>query len=73
MNHHKRHDILGDCMNLAIHWVEDMAIDVPHMLSRKLHFALKDSKMKRVKFSYLDTLQKNIDSMSTQCCRVKIY
>ena len=36
MNHHKRHDILGDCMKLPIHWVEDMAIDVPHLLARKL-------------------------------------
>ena len=52
MNHHKRNDILGDCMKMAIHWVEDMAIDVPHLLSRKLHSALQDSKMKRVQFSY---------------------
>ena len=61
MNHHKRHDISGDCMKLAIHWVEDMAIDVPHLLARKLHSALQDSKMKRVKFSYPDTLQTIID------------
>ena len=61
MNHHKRHDILGDCIKLAIHWVEDMAIDVPHLLARKLHSTLQDSKMKRVKFSYPRTLQKIID------------
>ncbi len=36
MNHHKWHDISGDCMKLAIQWVEDMAIDVPHLLARKL-------------------------------------
>ena len=48
-------------MKLAIHWVEDMAIDVPHLLARKLHSALQDSKMKRVKFSYLGTLQNIID------------
>ena len=31
MNHHKQ-DISGDCMKLVIHWVEDLAIDVPHLL-----------------------------------------
>ena len=56
MNHHKQNDISGDCMKLAIHWVEYMAIDVPHLLARKLHSTLQDSKMKRVKFSYPDTL-----------------
>ena len=61
MNHHKRHDILGDCMKLAIHQVKDMAIDVPHLLARKLHFAFQDSQMKRVNFSYPGTLQKIID------------
>ena len=40
MNHHRWHDISGDCMKLAIHWVEDMAIDVPHLLARKLHSTL---------------------------------
>ena len=58
MNHHKRHDILGDCMKLAIQWVEDMAIHVHPLLARKLHYALQDIKMTRVKFSYLGTLQK---------------
>ena len=48
-------------MKLEIHWVEDMAIDVPHLLEKKMHFALQESKMKRVKFSYPDTLQKIID------------
>ena len=38
-----------------------MAIDVPHLSARKLYSALQDSKMKRVKFSYSSTLQKNID------------
>ena len=47
-------------MKLAIPWVEDMAIDVPHLLARKFHSALQDSKMKRVKFSYSGTLQKII-------------
>ena len=60
MNHHMWHDILGDCMKLAIQWVEYMAINVPHLLVRKLHYALQDSKMKRFKFSDPSTLQKNI-------------
>ena len=61
MNHHKRHDISGDCMKLAIHWVEYMAIYVPHLLARKLHSTLQESKMKRFNFSYRDRLQKIID------------
>ena len=39
MNHHKQ-DISGDYMKLVIHWVEDLAIDVPHLLAKKLDFAL---------------------------------
>ena len=38
-----------------------MAIDVPHLLARKLHSALQYNKMKRVKFNYPGTLQKIID------------
>jgi hypothetical protein len=60
MNHHKQY-ISGDCMKLVIHWVEDLAIYVPHLLAKKMHFALQESKMKRVKFSYPSTLQKMID------------
>ena len=56
MNHHKQHDILDDCMKLAIHQVEEMAIDFPHLLARKLHSTLQDSKIKRVKFNYPGTL-----------------
>ena len=39
MNHHKQ-DISGECMKLVIHWVENLAIDDPHLLEKKLHFAL---------------------------------
>ena len=60
MNHHNQ-DISGDCMKLVIHWVEYLAIDVPHLLEKKLHFALQERKMKRVMFSYLGTIQKIID------------
>lgn len=35
MNHHKN-DFLGDRMKLVIHLVEDMAVDVPHLLAKKL-------------------------------------
>ena len=31
MNHHKQ-DNSADCMKLVIHWVEDLSIDVPHLL-----------------------------------------
>ena len=60
LNHHKQ-DISGDCMKLVIHWVEDLAIHVPHLLEKKMHFALQESKMKRVKFGYPGTLQTIID------------
>ena len=39
MNHHKQ-DISGDCMKVVIHWVEDLAIDVPHLLAKKMHLSL---------------------------------
>jgi hypothetical protein len=45
MNHHKT-DISGDCMRLVIYWVEDRVIDVPHLLAKKLHHALEESKKK---------------------------
>lgn len=59
MNHHRK-DILSDCMRLVTHWVEDMAIDIPHLLAKKSNFALQESEMKRVKFNYLGMLQKII-------------
>ena len=43
MNHHKQ-DISADYMKLAIHWVEDLAIDVPHLLAKKLHFHCRREK-----------------------------
>ena len=45
-------------MKLVIHWVKYLAIDAPHLLEKKFHFSLQESKMKRVKFSYPSTLQK---------------
>ena len=72
MNHHKQ-DISADCMKLAIHWVEDLAIYVPHLLAKKLHFALQERKMKRVKFSYAGTLQKIIDLYRPNTVEGKIF
>jgi hypothetical protein len=60
MIHHKK-DISGDCMRLVIYWVEDRAIYVPHLLDKKLHYSLEESKKKNIKFSFPGTLQKNID------------
>ena len=48
-------------MKLVIHWADDMPIDVPHLLAKKLQFDLQERKYRRVKFSYLGTLQKMID------------
>ena len=36
-------------------------MDVPHLLAKKLNYALQESKKKKVKFSFLGTLQKIID------------
>ena len=33
MNNYKQ-AISGDCTNLVIHWVEYLAIDVPHLLEK---------------------------------------
>jgi hypothetical protein len=60
MIHHKK-DISGDCMRLVIYWVEDRAIYVPHLLDKKLHYSLEESKKKNIKFSFPGTLQKIID------------
>jgi hypothetical protein len=40
MNHHKT-DIYGDYTRLVIYWVEDMDVDVPHLLAKKLHSSLE--------------------------------
>jgi hypothetical protein len=55
MNHHKT-DIFGDYMRLFIYWVEDMVVDVHHLLAKKLHHALEESKKKKIKFSFSGTL-----------------
>ena len=60
LNHH-RDDILVECMQVVIHWMEDIPIDIPYLLAKKLHFALQESQLRKVKFSFLGTLQNIID------------
>jgi len=55
MNHHKN-DIHGGCMGIVIYWVEDRSIDVPHLLAKKLHSSLEESKKKKIKFNFSGTL-----------------
>ena len=60
LNRH-RVDISGECMRVVMHWVEDIPIDIPYLLSKKLHSALQEIQLRKVKFSFLGTLQKVID------------
>jgi len=60
LNHH-RDDISGECMRVVIHWVEDILVDIPYLLDKKLHSALQESQLRKVKFSFSGTLQKIID------------
>ena len=60
LNHH-RVDILGECMWVVIHWVEDIPLDIPYLLAKKLHSALQESQLRKFKFSFPCTLQKIID------------
>ena len=54
-------DILGECMRVVIHWVEDIPLDIPYLLAKKLHSDLQASQLRKVKFSFPGTLQKVID------------
>ena len=44
-----------------IHWVEYIHVDIPYLLAKKLHSALQESQLRKVKFSFPSTLQKIID------------
>ena len=48
-------------MRVVIHWVEDIPVDIPNLLSKKLHSALQERQLRKVKFSFPGTLQKIID------------
>ena len=50
LNHHKQ-GILGECMRVVIHWVEDRPIDIPYLLVDKIHFSLQESQLNKFKFS----------------------
>ena len=54
LNHHSR-------VNVVIHWVEDIHVDIPYLLAKKIHSALQESQLRKVKFSFLGTLQKIVD------------
>ena len=71
LNHHKV-DISGECMRVVIHWVEDVPIDIPYLLAKKLHSSLQESQLRKVKFSFLGTLQKCIDLCQPHSTEIEI-
>ena len=42
---HRKWNISGECMKMVIHWVDDMSIDILHLLDKKFHFALQESQV----------------------------
>ena len=71
LNHH-RDGISGECMQVVMHWVEDIHVDIPYLLVKKIHFALQESQLRKVKFSFLSTLQKIIDLCRPHAIETKI-
>ena len=71
LNHH-RVDISGECMWVVIHWVEDIPINIPYLLVKKLHSALQESQLRKVKFSFPGTLQTIIDLCRPHATETKI-
>ena len=71
LNHHSV-DISGECMRVVIHWVEDIPIYIPYILARKLHSALQESQSRKVKFSFMGTLQKLIDLCRPHAIEIEI-
>ena len=60
LNHH-RDGILVECIRVVINSVEDIPTNIPYLLAKKLHSALQESQLRKVKFSFSGTLQKIID------------
>lgn len=58
---HRKLDISCDCMTVVIHWVHNMAINFPRLLVKILNYALQESKIRKVRFSFSGTLRKIID------------
>ena len=54
-------DISGKCMRVVINWVEDRPVDIPYLLGKKIHGALQESELKKVRFIFPGTLQKIVD------------
>ena len=48
-------------MQVLIRWVEDIPIDIPYLLAKKLHSALQESQLRKVKFRFPGILQRIID------------
>ena len=71
LNHH-RVDISGECMRVVIHWVEDIPVDIPYLLDKKLHSALQESQLRKVKFSFPGILQKIIDLCQPHATEIEI-
>ena len=58
LNHH-RDGISGECMWVVIHWVEDIPVYIPYLLAKILNSSLQESQLRKVKFSFLGTIQQN--------------
>ena len=71
LNHH-RDDISGEYMWVVIHWVEDILVDIPYLMAKKLHSALQESQLRKVKFSFPGTLQKIIDLCRPHATEIEI-
>ena len=59
--YHHQDDISGECMRVVIHWVEEIPVDIPYLLAKKIHSALQESQLRKIKFISPSTLQKIID------------
>ena len=59
-------------MQVVIQWVEDIPVDIPYLLAKKLHSTLQESQLRKVKFSFLGTLQKIIDLCRPHATKIEI-
>ena len=59
-------------MRVVIHWVEDIPLYIPYLMSKKLHSALQENQLRKVKFSLLGTLQKIIDLCRPHATEIEI-
>ena len=59
-------------MQVVIHWMEDIPVDIPYLLEKKLHSALQESQLRKVKFIFSGTLQKIIDLCRPHATEIEI-